>query len=139
MQRVLTDYFNLDVLHVMGMTDVDDKIIARAKESGIHFTDIAKNFENEFWEDMQTLGVCSFLVWLVTTKLFSQVRKPMAVTRVSEHIPEIIKFVESILENGFGYVSQGGSVYFDTREYEKRYNRTGKLLPSLRNCSTSNS
>lgn len=41
----------------------------------------------------------------------------MAVTRVTEHIPEIIQFVEKILQNGYAYVAPSGSVYFDSSAY----------------------
>lgn len=84
MQRILTDVFGVPVHHVMGMTDVDDKIVKRAAADGIPFIDLARKYEAGFQQDMTDLGV----------------RPPSAITRVSEHIPEIIRYCEKILENG---------------------------------------
>ena len=64
--RVLRDYFNYDVVFVMNITDIDDKIInrqafgflliGRSNERGIPFTELARKYEKEFMEDMKTLG-----------------------------------------------------------------------------------
>lgn len=65
--RVLRDYFNYDVVFVMNITDIDDKIINRSvieiilltnrsNERGIPFTELARKYEKEFMEDMKTLG-----------------------------------------------------------------------------------
>ncbi len=56
-QRILTDYFGIPVFHTMGMTDIDDKIINRAKESGKSADQLAVHFEQEFLSDMDALGV----------------------------------------------------------------------------------
>lgn len=45
-------------------------------------------------------------------------RKPCALLRVTEHIPEIIQFVQQILKNGHAYVAPSGSVYFDTKGFK---------------------
>ena len=42
--------------------------------------------------------------------------KPTYITRVSEHIPEIIKYIEGIIANGYGYVAPSGSVYFTVND-----------------------
>lgn len=80
------DYFHFDVIYALGITDVDDKIIIRARERGLkHWREInamAKEFENEFLKDMDDLGV----------------RRPEAVTRVTEHLPEIIAYIERIMK-----------------------------------------
>ena len=65
--RILRDYFNYDVQFVMNITDIDDKIIKRfsffffffhnrSNEKGIPFTELARKYEKEFFEDMKTLG-----------------------------------------------------------------------------------
>lgn len=53
------------------------------------------------------------------------VENPNYLTRVTQYIPEIVKFIETIVENGFAYSSKG-SVYFDIKEYEKKF-KYGKL------------
>src|SRR5262249_31607878 len=59
--------------------------------------DLAAYWEADFLEDMKRLGVLPANV----------------MTRVSEYIPEIVAYVQGIVANGFGYVTEEGSVYFD--------------------------
>lgn len=96
---------------VMGVTDVDDKIIKRAKEQNVSFQTLAREQELQFFQDM--------------TKLY--VKPPTAITRVSEHLPEIVKYVEEIQKKGFAYEAVDGSgVYFNTQQLGTSY---GKLDP----------
>jgi cysteinyl-tRNA synthetase len=69
LQRILTDYFNIQVLHVMGMTDVDDKIIRRAAEKNCSMQELAVQQEEYFWKDMAALGVRLLLTsfWLLNS------------------------------------------------------------------------
>ena len=99
-RRVMTDYFQMDVDYVMGVTDIDDKIVNLAKERKIRASELATEFEAAFERDMESLGV----------------RSPTRLTRVSEHIPEILEFIETLERNGYAYKSQDG-VYFDVRRY----------------------
>eukprot|EP01133_Synstelium_polycarpum_P007633 gene7633-8929_t len=105
-QRILTDYFNYNVNHVMGMTDVDDKIIKRSEATGTSYKDLARKMELEFVEDMDALGV----------------RPPLLITRVSENIPNIVNFIKQIKDNGFAYETQS-SVLFDTGKLGGRYGK----------------
>ena len=57
MQRILSNYFNIPVLHLMGVTDVDDKIINRSKEMGEHPIQLAKRYEHSFFTDLISLNV----------------------------------------------------------------------------------
>ncbi|CAI5733422.1 unnamed protein product [Peronospora farinosa] len=96
---------------VMGITDVDDKIIKRAKEQNVSFQTLAREQEMQFHQDM--------------TKLY--IKPPTVITRVSEHLPEIVKYIEEIQKKGFAYEATDGSgVYFSTQKLGKRY---GKLDP----------
>lgn len=85
-RRILVDHFRFDVTYALGVTDVDDKIIARARERGLkrwpEIAVMAGKFEKEFMEDMDDLGV----------------RRPDAVIRVTEHLPDIIAYIERIIE-----------------------------------------
>lgn len=108
-RRVLGDYFGYDVDYVMNITDIDDKIINRALERGpgdvaAACSEITTRFEREFFEDMDRLGV----------------RRPTLVTRVTEYIPNIVEFIESLEKNGFAYESNG-SVYFDLQKYKEKW------------------
>lgn len=101
-RRILTDYFNYDVRMVINITDIDDKIIKRSVEEGVSFSALARKWELDFWEDMQNLNVLL----------------PTAITRVSEYVQEIIKYIEKIIENGYAYESKG-SVYFSIEDFSK--------------------
>ncbi|XP_025829658.1 cysteine--tRNA ligase, cytoplasmic [Agrilus planipennis] len=200
LRRVLNDYFGYNILYVMNITDIDDKIIRRARQNYLFVEYVAesKSLEqmlkdtkevmdqflrkaketncvdkkgmlekllnkltasvesleeavrcgnNEKIEQMQKklLEECKdpLSEWLdhkygttVTDnaifsslpkyfeKLFHEdmdalnVLRPHVLTRVSEYIPEIIKYIEKIIENGFGYVANG-SVYFDVATFDK--------------------
>ena len=65
---------------VMNITDIDDKIIKRSQERGIEALDLAKEFEAEFLQDMESLGCL----------------RPDVLTRVSEYVPEIIEMVSMV-------------------------------------------
>ena len=109
--RILREYFGYNVIFVMNITDIDDKIIKRSNERNIPFDELARKYEMEFWDDMATLGC----------------HKPDVITRVSEYIPEIIEMIEGIIKNGYAYESNG-SVYFDVPAFQKKQ-PYGKLVP----------
>jgi len=113
-RRIMTDYFGYDVRQVMNITDIDDKIIRKSNETGQHFLEISRHFENEFIQDLRALG-CQL---------------PDTIVRVSEYVPEIVKYIEKIIENGYAYESKG-SVYFDVVKFNQNEKHTyGKLEPT---------
>uniref|UniRef100_A0A8C1EAL5 Probable cysteine--tRNA ligase, mitochondrial n=1 Tax=Cyprinus carpio carpio TaxID=630221 RepID=A0A8C1EAL5_CYPCA len=102
-------YFEINVIHVMVITDIDDKIIQRSLEQNISPTVLARMHEEEFKRDMQALRVLPPAVYM----------------RVTDNIPQIVAFVERIIGNGHVYVTSQGNVYFDTQSIGDRY---GKLV-----------
>jgi cysteinyl-tRNA synthetase len=100
--RVLTSVFGFDVHLVMGITDIDDKIITRAQERGIAPQDLAPQFEQSFMRDMQSLNVLP----------------PSTYVRVTDHMQEIIDYISALERRGYTYTVEG-SVYFDTMKFHE--------------------
>ncbi|KAI4292829.1 cysteinyl-tRNA synthetase [Pancytospora philotis] len=103
-RRVLRDYFKFDVTLVMNITDIEDKIIARAAERQISCAELIGKYEDEFFAEMGKLGI----------------ERPSFVTRVTEYVAECISFIERLEENGYAYASNG-SVYFDLAKYKAAF------------------
>ncbi|WP_135534493.1 cysteine--tRNA ligase [Halostella pelagica] len=89
-----------EVRHVENFTDINEKIVARVGEDGDSEADVAENYVDETLQDMRSLNL----------------KRATVYPRVSEHVPEIIDMVETLIEKGYAYESNG-SVYFDVSEY----------------------
>jgi len=98
-QRYLR-YCNYDVTYVRNFTDIDDKIIKRAHELGLDPREVSNRYIQEFYDDMDALGV----------------QRADIEPKVTEHIPQIIESVKKILERGFAYEAEG-DVYYDTTKF----------------------
>jgi Cysteinyl-tRNA synthetase len=85
------------VTYVRNFTDVDDKIIIKSKETGIPPEEVARIYTEEYIEDMASLGV----------------QTPDFQPKVTEHIPEIIELIQTIIDRGHAYQS-GGDVSFQS-------------------------
>ncbi|KAJ8600871.1 hypothetical protein CTAYLR_006981 [Chrysophaeum taylorii] len=95
LRRVATAYGH-EIEYAMGVTDVDDKIISRARELDVEPLELARVEEVKFFEDMGRLG-CA---------------RPSRVLRVSEHVEDVIDYVRDIEAQGLAYQASG-SVWFD--------------------------
>ncbi|PWI65989.1 hypothetical protein PCL_05467 [Purpureocillium lilacinum] len=80
------------------------------------FTDLTKSMEALFTEDMDNLNVL----------------RPDVITRVTEYVPQIVSFVDRVVQKGFAYEAEG-SVYFDIAAFEKAGNTYARLRPDSRN------
>jgi cysteinyl-tRNA synthetase len=107
---------------VTNFTDVDDKIINRANEMGIKPLELSAMYIEKYFEDIEKLGV----------------KKADIYPKASECIPEIIAMVKRIIDNGFGYVTEDGSVYFSVdkvTEYGKLSgNKQEEMISGARVC-----
>lgn len=104
LQRVLK-YLGHNLFSVMNITNIDDKIINKSQEEKVDFEIIASQYTDAFFKDMNRLNV----------------EQPDITTYVSDYIKEIIEFVEIILKNDMGYVSNN-SVYIDINKYYEKFN-----------------
>ncbi|WCN37745.1 cysteine--tRNA ligase [Aneurinibacillus uraniidurans] len=93
-------YRGYDVTYVQNFTDVDDKIIKKAEETGMTVEEVAETFIAAFKEDVRALSIQEATIH----------------PKVTEHIPEIIEFVQGLLDKGHAYVA-GGDVYFRTASF----------------------
>ncbi|MCL6464287.1 MAG: cysteine--tRNA ligase, partial [Acidobacterium ailaaui] len=84
------------VRHVMNITDVDDKIIRNATAAGVPIHDYTQRFEKAFFEDLDTLSV----------------EHPEVVARATHHIPEMVRLIQRLAEQGLAYKAEDGSWYF---------------------------
>ncbi|MDR2660474.1 MAG: cysteine--tRNA ligase [Lactobacillaceae bacterium] len=94
------EYKGYEVNYVSNFTDVDDKIINRAKEEGTTEKNIAETYANAFFEDTAPLNIRP-----ATTRSYA-----------TQVIPEIIDFVKDLIDKGYAYESQG-DVYFRARKF----------------------
>jgi len=107
-------YRGYKVIYVRNFTDIDDKIIARAKEEGVDFSTIAKRYINEFYVDTSSLGL----------------EKPTFEPKATEHISEMIEAVRKLLKNGYAYVVDG-DVYFSVEKFPSYGKLSGRSLEGM--------
>jgi cysteinyl-tRNA synthetase (EC 6.1.1.16) len=122
-----------NVIHVMNITDIDDKIIRRAREENRDWREIVDEYTRDYLEALEKLGV-----------------KVDHHPRVTNHVGEIIEFIQGLIEKGYAYVAPSGSVYFEVDKYddygrlssrlEKEYwSQEPEFLGEKRNHTTSRS
>jgi len=90
------------VRHVENFTDVNEKIVARVGEVGDSEPEVARHYVAEILRDMRSLNL----------------KRAEVYPRVSEHVPDIIDLVETLIERGHAYEANG-SVYFDVTTFEE--------------------
>ncbi len=113
--RRYLEYRGYDVNYVSNFTDVDDKIIRTAKEMKITPVEVAEKFIAAFAEDTQAL----------------EVKEATVHPRVMDNIPEIVAFIEVLIEKGFAYESHG-DVYYRTEKFEKYGQLSDQSIKDLR-------
>jgi cysteinyl-tRNA synthetase len=101
-----------EVKHVMNITDVEDKIIRRVRETKTSLREFTGKYEAAFFEDLKALNCLP----------------PHQTPRATEHIPEIIALIEKLLERGVAYKADDGSVYFSIEKYRGGGCHYGQLL-----------
>lgn len=98
--RKYLEYRGNKVKFVQNFTDVDDKIINKAREEGISAHEVSEKYIEEYYKDAAALNV----------------KKADVHPKVSEHIQDIITFVKTLVDKGYAY-EVNGDVYFSTRKF----------------------
>ncbi len=83
------------VMHVMNITDVEDRIIAKSQETNLSIDEYTAKYIDALWEDFDALGC----------------ERPEVVPRATRHIPEMVELIQRLLETGHAYRSDG-SIYY---------------------------
>src|SRR5580692_10759262 len=81
------------VLHVMNITDVDDKIIRNAAEAGVPIGEYSAKFEQAFFEDLDAL----------------RIERPELIARATEHIDRMVALIQTLASKGAAYKTEDGS------------------------------
>ncbi len=102
-------YRGFDVMYVQNITDIDDKIINRSRERGVLWSNLAREFENIYIEDMKALGNDSVSKY----------------ARATDYIEEIVKQVKVLLEKGFAYRISDG-IYYEVSKFTEYGKLSGR-------------
>ncbi len=89
------------VLYVQNVTDIEDRIIDKMQKTGQDWKEIVAHFFGEYREAMEKLQCTSVDVYAYAT----------------DYIPEILVQIRGLLDKGFAYVAEDGSVYYDTTKF----------------------
>ena len=98
--RRYLQYRGYSVKYVQNITDVDDKIIAKANEEGVAVEDIAEKYTRHFFEDSDALGI----------------QRADYHPRATDLIPEMVEYIQKLLDKGFAYEIDG-DVFYDISKF----------------------
>lgn len=98
--RRYLEFLGYSVIYIVNITDVDDKIIRKARERGVSPFEIAEEYTKEYFKDIKAL----------------KVKEADVNPRVTEHIEDIIEVVQGLINKGYAYIADG-DVYFDVLKF----------------------
>jgi cysteinyl-tRNA synthetase len=107
------EYSGFRVTQVMNLTDVDDKTIRGARARGVPLNEYTRAFKDAFFEDLRTLNI----------------ERAEHYPEATAHIPEMIALIRTLVDKGYAYRSDDGSVYFSVARF-KDYGKLARLDPS---------
>jgi len=105
----------LNVRYVSNITDIDDKIIARANDEDRSEIEVVKQYEAEWWDAMARLGV----------------KEPDEIPHATDYVSDMVELISSFLERDVAYVTSDG-VYFDVSTVSDYGLLAGQPLDTLR-------
>jgi cysteinyl-tRNA synthetase len=110
------EYHGYEVLHVMNITDSDDKTIKRSQEQKIPLKKFTDFYSKAFFEDIKTLNI-----------------KPANYyPKATEHISEMVDLIKMLLTKGYAYKSKEKSVYYSINKFKKYGKLSNLKINSLR-------
>lgn len=107
-------YRGFQVNFVRNITDIDDKIINRANELKIDWKDLVKEYIDRYDEDLESLGI----------------DKGDFEPRATENIPEMVKYIQGLIEKGYAYITDSG-VYFSVRKFKNYGKMSGQSIEQM--------
>ena len=107
-------YKGFKVRYVSNITDIDDKIINRARDLGISIQELAETYSDAYFEDIAKLNI----------------EKADVTPRATQHIPEMIETIEKLIGKGYAYVADG-DVYFDVSKFKDYGKLSGNKAEAL--------
>ena len=105
-----------NVLYVRNVTDIDDKIIARAIEQNISIKELTSKYIDAMNQDAKKLGVIP----------------PDIEPKATEHIPAMIQMIQSLIDKGFAYIGENQDVYYSVLKFKNYGKLSGKSVDDLR-------
>ncbi len=105
-----------DVTYIRNITDIDDKIIARANENGENFHTLTTRFIDAMHDDERALGVLP----------------PTGEPKATDNIDEIIVMITTLIDKGFAYQGDSGDVYYSVAKFEDYGKLSGRNIEDLR-------
>jgi cysteinyl-tRNA synthetase len=104
------EYRGFQVIQIMNLTDVDDRTIAASKKYGVPLKEHTERYVKAFFEDMAALNI----------------EKAEHYPRATEHIPEMVALVKQLMNKGYAYKGEDGSIYYDISKF-KDYGKLSKF------------
>lgn len=107
-------YRGYKVKFVRNITDIDDKIINRAKELNISWKELTNKYINDYYKNLECLGI----------------EKADKEPRATENIKEMIKYIKILINKGYAYVTESG-VYFSVRKFKDYGKLSGQSIDQI--------
>jgi len=92
---------NFEVKLVMNLTDIDDKTIKKGKGKSEEFNQVIKQYSIKFFEDCNKL----------------EIENPDVITKATEYVEKMVAFIQDLLDKGYAYKSDDGSIYFSISKF----------------------
>ena len=105
-----------EVNYIRNITDIDDKIIARANEKNETIQELTERFISEMHKDADALGA----------------ERPDAEPKATESISEMLVMIETLISKGLAYTAGNGDVYYDVSEFPNYGKLSGRNINELR-------